>query len=152
MEEIKQAIAEKELVVLTKEQKVMQEESIFEEARSSMDRAISEAVDSKYENRDRVLELSLEKALNDQPDYVVFNGRQRSLLGENALRVKVGDKIRIFFGNIGPNGISSFHINGEVFDQVYLEGAVNGIINKNVQTTLVPVSYTHLTLPTILLV
>ena len=140
MEEIKQAIAEKELVVLTKEEKVLQEDSIFEEVRSSMDRSINEAVDSNYVNRDRVLELSLEKALNDQPDYVVFNGRQRSLLGENALRVKVGDKIRIFFGNIGPNGISSFHINGEVFDQVYLEGAVNGIINKNVQTTLVPSS------------
>jgi FtsP/CotA-like multicopper oxidase with cupredoxin domain len=85
-----------------------------------------------------VLELSLEKGMKEQPDYVVFNGRQGALLGKNALRVKVGEKIRIFFGNIGPNGISSFHIIGEIFDQVYLEGAVNGIINRNVQTTLVP--------------
>jgi plastocyanin len=85
-----------------------------------------------------VLELSLEKGLKEQPDYVVFNGRQGALLGENALRVKVGEKVRIFFGNIGPNGISSFHIIGEIFDQVYLEGAVNGITNRNVQTTLVP--------------
>ena len=69
---------------------------------------------------------------------MVFNGRQGALLGENALRVKVGEKVRIFFGNIGPNGISSFHIIGEIFDQVYLEGAVNGITNRNVQTTLVP--------------
>jgi nitrite reductase (NO-forming) len=76
--------------------------------------------------------------LKEQADYVVFNGRQGALLGENALRVKVGEKVRIFFGNIGPNGISSFHIIGEIFDQVYLEGAVNGIINRNVQTTLVP--------------
>ncbi len=85
-----------------------------------------------------IQELSLEKGLKEQPDYVVFNGRQGALLGENALRVKVGEKVRIFFGNIGPNGISSFHIIGEIFDQVYLEGAVNGIINRNVQTTLVP--------------
>jgi len=85
-----------------------------------------------------ILELSLEKGLKEQPDYVVFNGRQGALLGKNALRVKVGEKVRIFFGNIGPNGISSFHIIGEIFDQVYLEGAVNGITNRNVQTTLVP--------------
>ena len=87
-----------------------------------------------------IQELSLEKGLKEQPDYVVFNGRQGALLGENALRVKVGEKVRIFFGNIGPNGISSFHIIGEIFDQVYLEGAVNGVINRNVQTTLVPSS------------
>ena len=85
-----------------------------------------------------ILELSLEKGLKEQADYVVFNGRQGALLGKNALRVKVGEKIRIFFGNIGPNGISSLHIIGEIFDQVYLEGAVNGITNRNVQTTLVP--------------
>jgi nitrite reductase (NO-forming) len=105
-----------------------------------MDSSINEAVDLNYEDRARILEFSLEKALSDRPDNVVFNGRQGALLGDNALRVNVGDKVRIFFGNIGPNGISSFHINGEIFDQVYLEGAVNGIINKNVQTTLVPSS------------
>jgi FtsP/CotA-like multicopper oxidase with cupredoxin domain len=85
-----------------------------------------------------LLELSLEKGSKEQPDYVVFNGSQGALLGENALKVKVGEKVRIFFGNIGPNGISSFHIIGEIFDRVYLEGAVNGIVNRNVQTTLVP--------------
>lgn len=85
-----------------------------------------------------VLEFSHEKGLQGQPDYVVFNGRQDALLGENALRVKVGEKIRIFFGNMGPNGISSLHIIGEIFDKVYLEGAANGNTNRNVQTTLVP--------------
>jgi len=97
-----------------------------------------EPADSPMPEKKYVLELSLEKGLKEQADYVVFNGRQGALLGENALRVKVGEKVRIFFGNIGPNGISSFHIIGEIFDQVYLEGAVNGIINRNVQTTLVP--------------
>ncbi len=99
---------------------------------------LDEPADSPMPEKKYVLELSLEKGLKEQPDYVVFNGRQGALLGENALRVKVGEKVRIFFGNIGPNGISSFHIIGEIFDQVYLEGAVNGIINRNVQTTLVP--------------
>ena len=85
-----------------------------------------------------LLELSLEKGLKEQPDYVVFNGSKGALLGENALRVNVGDKVRIYFGNIGPNGISSFHIIGEIFDQVYLEGSANGITNRSVQTTMVP--------------
>ena len=140
LEEIKQATTEKEVVVLTKEEKAIEEKNVVEEVRSSMDKSINEVVDSNYEVRDRILEFSPEKALNDQPDHVVFNGKQEALLGDNALKVHVGDKVRIFFGNIGPNGISSFHINGEIFDQVYLEGAVNGIINKNVQTTLVPSS------------
>ncbi len=108
------------------------------------DRSLEPSLDIAQEDpplepqKNYVLELSYQKGLQEQPDYVVFNGRQGALLGENALKVKVGEKIRIFFGNIGPNGISSFHIIGEIFDQVYLEGAVNGITNRNVQTTLVP--------------
>ena len=99
---------------------------------------IDEPLDSPVPEKKYLLELSLEKGSKEQPDYVVFNGRQGALLGANALKVNVGEKVRIFFGNIGPNGISSFHIIGEIFDRVYLEGAVNGIVNRNVQTTLVP--------------
>lgn len=95
-------------------------------------------VSDEPEQPREVLELSLEKGLLEQPDYVVFNGKVGALMGENALRATVGDKVRIYFGNIGPNSASSFHIIGEIFDQVYLEGAINGIENKNVQTTLVP--------------
>jgi FtsP/CotA-like multicopper oxidase with cupredoxin domain len=144
LEEIKEAAVKNEMDVNIKEEKAVREENVLEKVRSSMNRVINEAADSNYEGRTRILEFSLGKALNDQPDYVVFNGRQRALLGKNALKVNVGDKVRIFFGNIGPNGISSLHITGEIFDQVYLEGAVNGIINKNVQTTLVPSSGTSI--------
>jgi len=59
-------------------------------------------------------------------------------MGDNVLKAKVGDKVRMYFGNIGPNGISSFHIIGEIFDTVYMEGALDGAVNHNVQTTLVP--------------
>ncbi len=99
---------------------------------------LDEPLDSPEPEKKYLLELSLEKGSKEQPDYVVFNGRQGALLGANALKVNVGEKVRIFFGNIGPNGISSFHIIGEIFDRVYLEGAVNGVVNRNVQTTLVP--------------
>jgi len=105
---------------------------------SFLETVIDEPLDSPAPEKKYLLELSLEKGLKEQPDYVVFNGRQGALLGENALKVNVGEKVRIFFGNIGPNGISSFHIIGEIFDRVYLEGSVNGVVNRNVQTTLVP--------------
>ena len=85
-----------------------------------------------------VLEFSIKKGMSDKPDYVVFNGNSGALKKDKALKAKTGEKIRIYFGNIGPNSVSSFHIMGEIFDQVYLGGALNGIINKNVQTTLVP--------------
>lgn len=85
-----------------------------------------------------LLELSMEKGLSEHPDYVVFNGRQGALTGEGALTSTVGDTVRIYFGNIGPNSASSFHIIGEIFDTVYVEGAIGGLINHNVQTTLAP--------------
>jgi nitrite reductase (NO-forming) len=59
------------------------------------------------------------------------------LLGDNALKAKVGETVRIYFGNIGPNGISSFHIIGEIFDKVY-DGGLDGPTSKNIQTTLIP--------------
>ena len=105
---------------------------------SFLETVIDEPLDSPAPEKKYLLELSLEKGSKEQPDYVVFNGRQGALSGKNTLKVNVGEKVRIFFGNIGPNGISSLHIIGEIFDRVYLEGSVNGVVNRNVQTTLVP--------------
>ena len=82
--------------------------------------------------------FDINKGLAEHPDHVVFNGRDGALMGDNALKARVGENVRIYFGNIGPNGISSFHIIGEIFDKVYSEGALGGAINQNVQTTLVP--------------
>ena len=80
--------------------------------------------------------FDMEKAIREQPDYVVFNGSVGSIAGDNALKANVGDKVRIFIGNGGPNLVSSFHVIGEIFDEVRVEGGT--LINKNVQTTLVP--------------
>lgn len=80
--------------------------------------------------------FSMEKAIKEQPDYVVFNGSVGSTTGDKALKAKVGEKIRLFIGNGGPNLVSSFHVIGEIFDNVYPEGGTT--INHNVQTTLIP--------------
>ena len=82
--------------------------------------------------------FDINKGLAEHPDHVVFNGRAGALMGDNVLKAKVGENVRIYFGNIGPNGVSSFHIIGEIFDKVYSEGSLGGAVNRNVQTTLVP--------------
>ncbi len=80
--------------------------------------------------------FSMQKAIDEHPTYVVFNGSASSLTGDNALKAKVGEKIRLFMGNGGPNLISSFHVIGEIFDKVYWEAGLK--FQENVQTTLVP--------------
>lgn len=50
------------------------------------------------------------------PLYVVFNGRKGALT-EKPLCATAGERIRIFFGNAGPNLISSFHTIGLIFDK-----------------------------------
>lgn len=81
--------------------------------------------------------FDMEKAIKEQPDYVVFNGSVGALTGDNAIKAKSGETIRIFVGNGGPNLVSSFHVIGEVFDNVYQDGGTK-ITQNNVQTTLVP--------------
>ncbi len=81
--------------------------------------------------------FSMEKALKEQPEYVVFNGSVGAMTGDKALKAKVGETVRLYVGNGGPNLISSFHVIGEIFDKVYIEGGTKSI-NENVQTTLIP--------------
>ncbi len=93
---------------------------------------------TKQTGEKNLLELDFDKGMRDQPDYVLFNGKKGALMGDHALKAEAGDRVRIYFGNIGPNNISSFHVIGEIFDKVYMEGAIGGAVNHNVQTTLVP--------------
>lgn len=80
--------------------------------------------------------FDMQKAIDEKPDYVVFNGHVGAMTGDNAITAKVGEKIRLFVGNGGPNLVSSFHVIGEIFDKVHVEGG--DMINTNVQTTLIP--------------
>jgi nitrite reductase (NO-forming) len=80
--------------------------------------------------------FDMQKALTETPDYVVFNGAVGAMVGDNAMTANVGETVRLFVGNGGPNLVSSFHVIGEIFDSVYVEGG--DLINHNVQTTLIP--------------
>lgn len=82
-------------------------------------------------------EFDLQKALREEPDYVVFNGGVNALTGTDALQAAVGETVRLYMGNGGPNLSSSFHVIGEMFDAVYTEGGT--LANQhNVQTTVIP--------------
>lgn len=82
-------------------------------------------------------QFSMERAIDERPTYVVFNGAVNSLTGDNALKGKTGESVRLFVGNGGPNLVSSFHVIGEIFDKVYQEGGIK-VSQEQVQTTLVP--------------
>lgn len=92
---------------------------------------------TKGANGERGLQpFDMQKAVDENADYVVFNGKVGALTGDNALTAKVGETVRLFVGNGGPGLVSSFHVIGEIFDKVHVEGG--SLINENVQTTMIP--------------
>ena len=80
--------------------------------------------------------FDMDKAVAEQPEYVVFNGHVGAIAGDNALKAKAGETVRMYVGNGGPNLVSSFHVIGEIFDKVYVEGGK--LIKENVQSTIIP--------------
>lgn len=60
-------------------------------------------------------------ALKRLPSYVSFNGKVGQYI-IHPLKVKAGERIRVYFLNVGPNNITSFHVIGTILDKVWLEG------------------------------
>lgn len=80
--------------------------------------------------------FDMQKAIDENATYVLFNGAESALTGPRALQANTNERIRMFVGNGGPNLISSFHLIGEIFDKVQYEGGTR--FQENVQTTLIP--------------
>jgi nitrite reductase (NO-forming) len=83
-------------------------------------------------------EFSFDKLMDEHPEYFVFNGAVGALTTEHPLRAKTGETVRIYFGDGGPNFISSFHVIGTIFDRVYNAGSLTSPPSTSVQTTMVP--------------
>ena len=81
--------------------------------------------------------FSSTKGFAEKPEYVVFNGHTQALIDERKLKAKVGETVRLYIGNAGPNLVSSFHLIGEIFDRVYKEGSM-AAPGTHVQTTMIP--------------
>jgi nitrite reductase (NO-forming) len=87
---------------------------------------------------------------NGTPKYVVFsakalkdgdvntNGTVGALV-DKPLLAKVGDKVRFYVNNVGPNEVTSFHVVGTLFDDVYVDGNPFNHM-KGLQTVLLPAS------------
>ncbi len=80
--------------------------------------------------------FDMQKGIDENPTYVLFNGAEGALTGDKALTANTGENVRLYVGNGGPNLVSSFHVIGEIFDKVWFEGGTR--YNENVQTTLIP--------------
>jgi nitrite reductase (NO-forming) len=83
------------------------------------------------------LNESIEKLLNEQPEYYVMNGAFKALTGEHRMHARTGETVRIYFGDGGPNKSSNFHVIGGIFDKAYPLGAFDGAV-KDIQTLAVP--------------
>ena len=83
-------------------------------------------------------EFSVEKLLDERPTYVLLNGAVGALTKLHPLHAKVGETVRIFFGDAGPNLTSSFHIIGEIMNRVYPNGSLLDPPLHGVQTIAVP--------------
>ncbi len=60
-------------------------------------------------------------AMTKQASAVAFNGKPGQYV-LHPIRVKAGQRIRLYLLNAGPNNASSFHIIGTIFDKVWIEG------------------------------
>jgi nitrite reductase (NO-forming) len=59
--------------------------------------------------------FDMQKGIDENPTYVLFNGAEGSMTGDKALQAKVGETVRLYVGNGGPNLVSSFHVIGDIF-------------------------------------
>jgi FtsP/CotA-like multicopper oxidase with cupredoxin domain len=75
--------------------------------------------------------------LKEEAQVCVFNGREGALT-DKPLKASVGDRVRLFVGNAGPNLSSAFHVIGGVFDALYREGDVISPPARGIQTTTIP--------------
>jgi nitrite reductase (NO-forming) len=60
-------------------------------------------------------------AMKKQPTYVTFNGKVAQYF-LRPLHVKAGERVRVYFLNVGPNNATSFHVIGTILDKVWLDG------------------------------
>jgi copper-containing nitrite reductase len=83
-------------------------------------------------------QFSAAKLLREDPEYFVFNGAVDALTKQHSLQANVGETIRLFFGNAGPNATSSLHVVGEIFTRDYTLGSLMSAPLIGISTASVP--------------
>jgi len=88
--------------------------------------------------KEGVQRFSAAKLADEKPEYFVFNGAVDALTTEHPMAANVGETVRVFFGNAGPNQTASSHVVGEIFARVYQDGSLTSQPLTDVQTAGVP--------------
>ncbi|HJU29784.1 MAG TPA: copper-containing nitrite reductase, partial [Candidatus Binataceae bacterium] len=71
-------------------------------------------------------DFDFDAILREDPTYVVFNGAFNALTRDRlgAMQAKVGESVRIFMVNTGPNLLSSLHPIGNIWSRAWIMGAL----------------------------
>jgi nitrite reductase (NO-forming) len=80
--------------------------------------------------------LDTEKVRTKDSTYTVFNGVYNGMV-DHPLVAKPGDRVRLYVLNVGPSNTSSFHVVGEIFDRVWIDGNPDNQF-RGMQTVLLP--------------
>lgn len=83
-------------------------------------------------------QFSAANLMDENPQYFVFNGAVDALVTQHPMPAKVGETVRVFFGNAGPNETASAHVVGEILTRVYQSGSLSSPPLIDVQTAGVP--------------
>jgi nitrite reductase (NO-forming) len=82
--------------------------------------------------------LDYDRLVDERPTVFTFNGAAKALTGAHRMAAQTGERVRIFFGDAGPNFTSSPHLIGAIFDKAYPLGDLTSPPLANVQTMSVP--------------
>lgn len=82
--------------------------------------------------------LDLDRVKEKRSTQVVFNGRFNGMV-EHPLEAHPGERVRLYVLNAGPNGTSSFHVVGTIFDRAWMEGNPDNQM-RGMQTVLLGAS------------
>jgi len=83
--------------------------------------------------------FDFDKLAAEDPSYVLLNGEKYALTSgvRGAMKARVGETVRVFFVNGGPNLTSSFHPIGSVWTRAWREGGIVNTPERYLQTVQV---------------
>lgn len=84
--------------------------------------------------------VDFDALLRESPTYVLVNGQKGAVTpdGFGSLKANVGETVRVFFVNGGPNLTSSFHPIGNIWTRVWTNGSFRTATDAYMQTVTVP--------------
>jgi nitrite reductase (NO-forming) len=93
---------------------------------------------SEPKGKEGLQQFSAAKLMDEKPEYFVVNGAVDALTGQRQMPANVGETVRVFYGNAGPNATASTHMVGEIFTHMYQLGSLTSPPLTDVQTVGVP--------------